>query len=267
MVIGGIEIWNSIHPPVCFDALFTCWGKATVLEPAHVGKRRAERHVVPVGVLVARAVERVEAHHDLPPVAQVVAVGIPVAGIGANQELFEIGESVVVKVERFLFVLNARVETLPDIGRGDFRADEYVARVEALEYELLAVLRLAVGMPAGHPDLRHVPEVVLPAVREVVGVGVFERRIHAGGSIPAARLGAPERQVKAIRLLPIASICLLERRLVCIRLGNAERHNALGYLGLVEAVVETTQLKPVVERNPYRRIAVLGGRVVRMAAN
>ena len=196
-----------------------------------------------------------------------VAIGIPVAGVGANQELFEIGESVVVKVERFLFVLNARVETLQDVRRGNFRADEYVARDEALEYELLAVLRLAVGMPAGYPDLRHVPEVVLPAVGEVVGVGVFKRRIHAGGSVRTAGLRAPEAEVNAIRILPVASICLFERRLVCVRLGNAERHDALGHLGLVEAVVEATQLKPVVERNPYRRIAILGRRVVRMAAD
>ena len=253
VVFVYLKVGKYIHPRACEDALFIRWDKA--LEVAHVCIRRAERHVVPVGVFVTRTIERVEAHHDLPPVAQVVAVGIPMAGVGADYELFEVGESVVVEVERSLLVLDARVEALPDIGRGDFRADEYIARIEALEYVRLRANRLGVGAFHRCPDLRQVPEVILPAIGEAVGVGVFERRIHAGCSVLAARLGTPERQVEAVRTSPIVSSCRLVRLGVCIRLIRAERHDARGYLGLVEAVVEAAQLKLVAERNPYRRIA------------
>ena len=234
-------------------------GDGPIAAKAHI------RHEVAVGVADLRAVERVEGVENLPAVAHVVAISIPVAGIGADDKFLEIGEAVVVEVGVEVLdgpvKLHARVEALEDFLVRNLKAPDDVVRVEALEDEELPVPLLAEVGPLGaiscrrRPDLGLVPEEVLPAVGHAVGVGIFHRRVHAVLLAHSARLGAPETEVEAVGIGPIAIVLFLESRLVRRLLGVAEARVAQGQARLVEAVVEAADLKTVVERIADRRVA------------
>ena len=159
-----------------------------------------------------------------------VAVRVPVAGVGADQELFGVRQAVTVEVGieavDSRVKRHARVEAPEDLGGGNLGADEDVGGVEPLEDELLAFLRLAPAVVHRRHDLRLVPEEVFPAVGEGVGVGVFKRRVHAVLLALAARLRAPFRKVEAVRGSPIAPVLRGKGQLVRRLFVLAERHVA-----------------------------------------
>ena len=278
VVDAHAQVGKAVDPHVlrqalaCHGNFHRIVGRIGGVDPAHVEANRMERHEVAVGVAVLRAVERIEASHDLPGVAETVAVGIPVAGIRADDKFLEVGEAVVVEVVLeplgtvilLAFIRNARIEALHDLAGGDLGADDDVERIETFEDEVLAGLGLAEIGTRRRPDLGLVPEEVLPAVREAVGVGVFHRRIHAVLLASSARLGSPvlEREVSD-GIKPVRGGKHFPRLLLVL----AERRLAPGENRLVEALVETADLHPVVESDADRRIAVLGANLVGDAAN
>ena len=205
------------------------------------------------------------------------------AGVRADQLLFEVGEAVVVEVEleelraaEILGVVHgARVEAVEHLGGGYHCADYDVHRVEALEDKVLSALRGAHAVAAGRPDLGLIPEEVFPAVLELVAVRVIGRRIHAGErrllgvdrfawwlGAPLGKIGS--RGVEPFRIgVVLASVGerlvvgldeLLPRHLLYV----AEADVGLGDVGRVEPVVEAAELKAGREWNADRRIAVAG---------
>ena len=155
----------------------------------HIAPKAHVRHEVAVAVADLRAVQRVERVHDLPAVAHVVGVGIPMAGIRADEKFLKVGEAITVEVGVEVLdghvELDARVEALEHFLVRNHRATDDVVRVEALEDEELPVPLLAEVGPLGaiscrrRPDLGLVPEEVFPAVGHAVDIRVCECRIHA----------------------------------------------------------------------------------------
>ena len=198
---------------------------------------------------------------NLPAVAHVVAVAIPVAGVRADDKLLHVSEAVTVEVGveavHGHVELDARVEALKHLRCGDLDAPDDVIRVEALEDEELAVPRLAEIGPLGaiscrrSPDLGLVPEEVLPAVGHGVGIGVLHGRIHAVLLALASRLGAPQTEIGRRGVEPVVG----RKRLPRLLLGVAEARIARRQARLVEAVVEAAELEAVVERIADRRVA------------
>ena len=228
---------------------------AVGMHPDEVVHDHVHRHEVAVLVGDARGRQRILAHHDLPAVAHAVAVGIPVAGVRADGELLEVGESVAVEVGMVGEVLRidrfARVEALLDLVKRNLGAREDVADVEALEHEGLALARTSVALGVGrHPDVRLVPEEVLPAVREAVPVGVLERRVHAR-VLRAARLRAPLGEVDGRGLEALARRGLVGLLLVVAEVRVGERD-----VLRVEAAVEAADLRAGRQRNADGRVAV-----------
>ena len=230
---------------------------------AEKAQRRERRHEVAVGVrrLVARAL-RVEAHHDLPRVAHVVAIRVPMAGIRADQVFLVVGKTVVVKVARRLLAARlARIEVSLDLGVGDGRAENEALRVKALEDIGLAVDGL--GRTRRHGHVGEVPEVVFPAVGEVVAVGIVRRRIHPDAlagrfRAPARQVRRPERIVVRRRIRRIIGRVVRDQpRLPRGELVLAEVGVGLEVVLRVEARLEAAQLADRRERMADRRIALL----------
>ena len=223
------------------------------------------RHEVVVWVAVLRAGERIDAHHYLPAVADAVAVCIPMAGVRSDEKFLQVGEAVMVEVELEVLrpgvllgiVGRARVEAGQDLVGWYLRADVDIERVEALEHEVLAVARLAERLVRStrHPDPRLVPEVVFPAVRELVDVGVGERRVHSR-ILLGAGLGAPEAEVEAVFRRPFTPVLGRESRLVCVRLRRAEADAWRGDVSRVESVAKAADLEERRQGVANRRIAV-----------
>ena len=232
---------------------------------APVSPERGVRHEVAVGVAVLLPVERIERVHDLPGVAYMVAVRIPVARVRADQELLDVGESVAVEVGVVVVrpdrVIDTRIEAHEDFVGRNLLALEDVRRIEPLEHERLPVARLAEvvlgriarGSGSGvrrRPDLRLIPEEVLPAVGLAVVVRVVGRWIDKTG----ARI--PEREVETVRLGPFGSVFRKERRLVGLLLLLAQRR--LGYdapvLHVVQAAAEAADLVECLERHCVRDV-------------
>ena len=148
----------------------------------HIETETQVRHEVAVGVADLRAVQRVERMQNLPAVAHVVAVAIPVAGVRADDKLLHVSEAVAVEVGveavHGHIELDARVEALKNVLVRNLNAPDDVVRVEALEDEELPVPLLAEIGPLGaiccrrSPDLGLVPEEVLPAVGHAVDIRV-----------------------------------------------------------------------------------------------
>ena len=230
---------------------------------AEKAQRRERRHEVAVGVrrLVARAL-RVEAHHDLPRVAHVVAIRVPMAGIRADQVFLVVGKTVVVKVARRLLAARlARIEVSLDLGVGDGRAEDEAPRVKALEDIGLAVDGL--GRTRRHGHVGEVPEVVFPAVGEVVAVSIVRRGIHADAlagrfRAPARQVRRPERIVVRRRIRRIIGRVVRDQpRLPRGELVLAEVGVGLEVVLRVEARLEAAQLADRRERMADRRIALL----------
>ena len=212
-----------------------------------------EGHEIAVGVAVLAAVERVERVHDLPAVAHMIAVGIPMAGVRAKHQFFKIGKAVVVEIGMVGIILGwqriAGVEALFNFRGRNFLAHENIEHTEALEGELLACARLALA--GGRPNMRLIPEVVFPAVGEAVAVGIVEGRVHARVA-RAARFRAPDREIRRIGIEAVR----IREGLPGLLLILAEADVGCGKIGRVQAVVETAQLEARIERHTYGRVAV-----------
>ena len=67
-------------------------------------------HRLEIGILRGvRLVEGIDPHVDLPAVGQAVAIGVPVDGVGAEDELLEVREAVEIDV-RGGFRVDSRIE-------------------------------------------------------------------------------------------------------------------------------------------------------------
>ena len=133
-------------------------------------------HEVAVGVGgLIRSVEGIKAHHDFPAVAHTVAIGIPVAGIRADGKLLKIGESVTIEVgilgQNIRLKRRAGIEASLNIGIRNWSTYEDITKVEFLSLEIARLREIV--------DVCLIPEVVFPAIREAVAIGILHRGIHA----------------------------------------------------------------------------------------
>ena len=227
--------------------------RAVLFHDARGAVGREVGHVVAVRVAGLRAVQRIEAHHDFPAVAHVVAVRIPVGRVRAEDELLEIGQAVVIEVgvvrEPVLGKRLARIEARLDVGGGNLVALEDVVHVEALVDVLLARTRIRRRGARRVPDVGGVPEEVLPAVRQAVTVRVGHRRVHAAGL--AGRLRGPLLEVRGARVEDVRPRVGFPRRLLVLVEVDVGRRE----VGRVEAGREATELETRREGQADRRIA------------
>ena len=157
-------------------------GDGTHLEISH-------KVAVDVSSLVGRC-QRIEIHHDFPAVAHSVAVGIPMAGVRADGKFFEVGKTVLIEV-RIVAVLLGRerfagIEARFNLIGRNRRTLEDIVEIKALESYIRS---RNTGRYMGA-----IPEVVFPAVREAVAVGILDRRIHTL-DLSAAGLRTPLKKI------------------------------------------------------------------------
>ncbi len=138
-------------------------------------------HPVAIGIGVGIVAKRIQPVHDFEAVVHRVAVGVPVDRIGAEDELLDIGKTVVVGIV-VGGALNQRIEGVGDRGAGDDDPLDHAG----------GIVRLAGDQAVGH-DRVH-PEVVFPAIVAAVAIGIGKGRIGAG---PA---GGHQRSAGFIRL-------------------------------------------------------------------
>ena len=141
---------------------------------------------VHLAVLALLGADRVHAIHDFPVVAQAVAVRIPVDGVRAHGELFEVRETVVVRVARLERIggRDGGVER----GRNLFGREALAGR-DVLEREARTFQALPLALLVDPADRGAIPVEVLVAVREAVPVRVIDGRVGAVLGNPAVGVG------------------------------------------------------------------------------
>ena len=141
---------------------------------------------VHLAVLALLGADRVHAIHDFPVVAQAVAVRIPVDGVRAHGELFEVRETVVVRVARLERIggRDGGVER----GRNLFGREALAGR-DVLEREARTFQALPLALLVDPADRGAIPVEILVAVREAVPVRVIDGRVGAVLGNPAVGVG------------------------------------------------------------------------------
>ena len=145
------------------------------LEVEHlVLAHRLVGHVVAIGVVAAGVAQRVGLrHHHLPVVGEPVLVGIPVHGVGADQDFFVVGKAVVIDIaQERLGVVGVGVEHRLDLGGGDGAAGRAGGIVHAAAGQALHVLHAAYGIGVVVAHVGRIPEVVFVAVLHAVAIGI-----------------------------------------------------------------------------------------------
>ena len=145
-------------------------------------------HVIAVRIVFGcqRAVggfARIHAAHQFPRVADAIAVGVPIDGIGADDHFLEVRQPVLVGV------LRRGSDRRNVITRTHRRAGNKV-QADGLRFDQLSV-RDVVGIVLGarHPlESRVVPEIELEAVGQAVAIRIFQRRIGVRLILVAVRV-------------------------------------------------------------------------------